>query len=890
MILFSNEDGEGPGEVYGDFIDEECWDEEEEDMDIVEDGTSEDLFPEDEDFSHGEDRSQNEMEIFSNLAIKIVGNGCTCGHKCFLNCVPNDARLSFQHAYDTVYKIVDRHANLKKNRQLEETMVMLMAPKTKKVKGRIFWTYTVGNITVCKDAFMSAYQLTSFRLKKIAKTIKLGLSPTSERRISDRSRRLEGLIVEDLVKIIGPKSDRAWQALNVPNSPESLTLVAWLTSFFEQVGESPPDGPKGQLDLEPMTKKEIWEEYLVAMRNLGEEAVHLRHFTRIWSECFPFVKIREHKGVCGKCNTCAALSLARTKYWDPTRRAKIALLHSLHRKMYMGERLIYYGHRIMRSDAVGNSFVSIIMDGMAQSHNELPWNANLEQFPKKFAQHLQGVLEHGKAFRLYRTFNNVKLGANLSIQTLLLTFEDIIKRDGKLPDVLLLRVDGGPENSNLSLPAFAEFLVHHGVLKKVLISRHPVGHTHEDIDGKYGTIWTYIWPRHIVTPQEYKAELLNAFANDNSIDYQPVYDIYVLPAYDTWLAPYIDKNLTRFRNEEMTQLVWKFERVLRSIDYVLGVKTMYRAYSQDEVFTIIEDRSPPTNETIGLKWKKNKIVWQPIVSPHNCNLTEGMYILQSVPRGRPEPAPFQEDYRKQLDATVRAIKKVYEFSNPSILEDWNDFADAYPTTNDVNEYVRDHPMHYPLGNLMFEKSAELIASQQANWNVFHDHIDLQNVEENTVLAMDSVQWSNRGGKRPFIPERVHYHSDMTVQQMIDVEVQQPFQYWRDLVNPYLLLACKARAIYVTSNANKTQLVDALEKYDRELIRQHITPSNEPSQTTKEYWEVLTKDILIDRSEQLGLRVDVGQGKTKKKEDYINVLMKYAQHNDEEMVKKRIKIR
>ena len=39
--------------------------------------------------------------------------------------------------------------------------------------------------------------------------------------------------------------------------------------------------------------------------------------------------------------------------------------------------------------------MSIITDGMAQVHCELPWQANLATFPEKLTQHFQGVLEHG---------------------------------------------------------------------------------------------------------------------------------------------------------------------------------------------------------------------------------------------------------------------------------------------------------------------------------------------------------------------------------------------------------------------------------------------------------------------------------------------------------------
>ncbi len=44
------------------------------------------------------------------------------------------------------------------------------------------------------------------------------------------------------------------------------------------------------------------------------------------------------------------------------------------------------------------NYMSIISDGMAQGHTELPWMANLKQFPQTLPQHLQGIIEHGREF------------------------------------------------------------------------------------------------------------------------------------------------------------------------------------------------------------------------------------------------------------------------------------------------------------------------------------------------------------------------------------------------------------------------------------------------------------------------------------------------------------
>jgi hypothetical protein len=68
----------------------------------------------------------------------------------------------------------------------------------------------------------------------------------------------------------------------------------------------------------------------------------------------------------------------------------------------MGERQAYYDRRRLGTEEPMRYFSSI-SDGMAQSHNELPWRGNLASFPIKLECHLQGVLVHGKHLLLYRT-------------------------------------------------------------------------------------------------------------------------------------------------------------------------------------------------------------------------------------------------------------------------------------------------------------------------------------------------------------------------------------------------------------------------------------------------------------------------------------------------------
>jgi hypothetical protein len=91
----------------------------------------------------------------------------------------------------------------------------------------------------------------------------------------------------------------------------------------------------------------------------------------------------------------------------------------------MGERIKYIERR---NEAVKskNEILSIISDGMAQNHCELPYQANVNSFGSdQLSQHLQGCLVHGKGIVVCRTFHNLKLGANAQIHSLLVTLEKI---------------------------------------------------------------------------------------------------------------------------------------------------------------------------------------------------------------------------------------------------------------------------------------------------------------------------------------------------------------------------------------------------------------------------------------------------------------------------------
>jgi hypothetical protein len=131
---------------------------------------------------------------------------------------------------------------------------------------------------------------------------------------------------------------------------------------------------------------------------------------------------------------------------------------------------------------------------MQQAHSQCPYLKNDLQFSPALDQKIQGILDHGrKKFTMYRVFPTAPGNSNLNMYTFLHQLEDWVKeKNGKYPSTVYWQVDGGPENSSKVVLAFCEWLVSVTPIEKLVLSRLPVGHTHEDIDARFGTLWKHL--------------------------------------------------------------------------------------------------------------------------------------------------------------------------------------------------------------------------------------------------------------------------------------------------------------------------------------------------------------------------------------------------------------
>lgn len=351
-----------------------------------------------------------------------------------------------------------------------------------------------------------------------------------------------------------------------------------------------------------------------------------------------------------------------------------------------------------------------------------------KKFTPKLTQHLQGVLQHGGKFSLFRTFHNLASNTNLVVYTLLKLIEErTIAQGGVAPDIVYLQIDGGPENSNKLLLALCEYLVAQGLVRdRVVLTRLVAGHTHEDIDARFAKIWDSVKFKAVLTPQEYADILNTVFAGEFEL-----YDVFAVPDYWKYFGAFMDAEIKDYAKKEDTQLQWVFIKVTASDRYKHGVQVLYRAYSDpnikcDQSFEMTRfhqfgthpyvweikkaDNIEPERKTkfglvIGYEPVKTEHCWYPLPTEESIDI-----FPEDLPVGNIYPQPFVQGSVKMLVSTIRAIIREYPGSvkygavgdsKLNTVQQWLEFQKntKTPDSDSVQEYLLTNPLDVPFRKL-----------------------------------------------------------------------------------------------------------------------------------------------------------------------------------------------
>jgi hypothetical protein len=447
-----------------------------------------------------------------------------------------------------------------------------------------YWTYdwAVGvlhwQVSCCREGFKKFYGLSHWKLNACIERLKSKhLGGENTYNIIDERRKPDDKIIEEMMaeaKFYGFElTEEAAGRLKSRETERAETAYAWLQSYFQLVGDVTPNGNELHVD-KPRSFEDIYDEYKGAMEATGVRPLALKTLYEIRKDCFKHVKFRKYKAVSGKCITCANLTQLRLTVKSPKARGELTRLHYWHRFTFMEERRRYYQRRQWCED-LPELYLSTISDGMQQAHNDLPWHGSsgAQICDKTLGTKLQAVLVHGtptaassthpnrkSRISIYRSYASIDgkegRGQNIALHAWLCELEYEYMRRGRLPPVLFHQFDGGNENAGRLTLAIAEWLILKGLTTKVVLTRLPVGHTHEDIDAQFGHIWTALRLEFVLSPDIQKTFAMKGLGNSKTQVRWT--DVYCVPDYSAFFDGYCDQVARAFKKnvygDDWTQL------------------------------------------------------------------------------------------------------------------------------------------------------------------------------------------------------------------------------------------------------------------------------------------------------------------------------------------------
>lgn len=310
-----------------------------------------------------------------------------------------------------------------------------------------------------------------------------------------------------------------------------------------------------------------------------------------------------------------------------------------------------------------------------------------------------------------------------------------------------------------------ELLIHTNcVTEEILLTRLPVGHTHEDIDAKFAKIWVACRNALLGTPQEYKTKLEEVFSkSDVKCE---VVDVFAIPDYKAWLENCIDKRFHSWAKEENTQLQWRFIPAPGGASewYPMAVIDYYRAYCHANVIEVVKSFAPHDTEIgaeIGLVAQQTEVEWLPTAKPER---PEGMFVLTNFPVASLKAAAFVEESRAVLDKTLAGIQNEFRQDSRvmSIISDWQKWdREEAPATNDVYEFIAAKGgLHQPMSEFFRawghkRKRVEPFLSTKKE-NYASDAMK-------TMIAGECVEWAGQKKVQP--PRILKFQEELSVSRI-----------------------------------------------------------------------------------------------------------------------------
>ena len=242
-----------------------------------------------------------------------------------------------------------------------------------------------------------------------------------------------------------------------------------------------------------------------------------KYFCDVWRTDKRLRKIRIRRHIrFARCNTCVQFRELRAHTRDLTTLKTLNRDEYEHYVFVRQEREGYYLRRRL-AIRYPKHFLSLIIDGADQGAYALPYfheSCKESIAVYKAHVHMYGILSHGRTPQVVTVLPTVKQGSNATIDCLFRALVRTKRMEGSLPPVIFLQLDNTTKQcKNSHLLAFAAYLVHFGVVREVVLSFLPVGHTHEDIDQLFACFSKWLKAHSAASRPKLEAAMMQAYTS-----------------------------------------------------------------------------------------------------------------------------------------------------------------------------------------------------------------------------------------------------------------------------------------------------------------------------------------------------------------------------------------
>ena len=297
-------------------------------------------------------------------------------------------------------------------------------------------------------------------------------------------------------------------------------------------------------------------------------------------------------------------------------------------------------------------------------------------------------------------------------------------------------MDGGSENTARAVFMTIEHLVSRCFCPLIVLSRLPVGHTHEDIDSRFGKIWvsaffdshlvsrslllitsrcvwlfpassslvqTFIRQKSIYTPKDFANACRQALGNGSNIRVEFIVCHY---NYKEYYDQFLDKRI-HILVGGAAQLQYKFELATPEDlanfpgHFPLGVKVNYRKCAQQRTTKMLPCSCPPHSVQV-YKVHLMTSTWLPAESPFDELNVPGISFFTQPPVGFPSIQSFRSGWHAEFVSFLSAVNLRF-FSQDKytpVRVDWASFAaNTMPRSDNVLDYLHlnEVPLHLSKG-------------------------------------------------------------------------------------------------------------------------------------------------------------------------------------------------